>query len=153
MAATIHRKDMTAADLHLLAMFSYLIQRYDHYSIKMNFGLIYTLGAVKMLLPVWHRSANMWRLERYKEFTQEAIGVDVSTLRNVCRYLGVKECVLVNTLYRFSMLSVVPGQKSYERPKFRIPFYGAVLGIEGIAEPDECIGFVIEKRRAMGGFK
>lgn len=153
MAATVHRKDMSAADFNLLARFSMLIQRYDHYSMNLNFGLIYSLGLVNMLLPVWYRSANIWRLGRYKEFTQEAIGIEAKTMRSMCRYLQVRECLLVGTLYRFSMLSVVPGQKSYERPKYRMPFIGDVLGLEGLVEPDECIGFVIEKRRAMGGFR
>lgn len=156
MAATIHRKDMRAADFNLLARFSTLIQRYDHYSMSLNFGLIYSLGLVNMLLPVWYRTANRWGLDRYKEFTQEAIGIEAKTLRGMCRYLDIKECVLVDTLNRlnrFSMLSVVPDLKNYERPKFRMPFVGDVLGLEGLVEPDRGIGFVIEKRRAIGGFR
>lgn len=153
MTATIHRKDMTATDLHLLARFSMLIQRYDHYSMSLNFGFIYALGVVRMMLPVWYCSANTWRLDRYKDFTQEAIGIEAKTLRGMCRYLQVRECVLIDTLYRFSMLSVIPGQKNYESPKFRMPFVGDVLRLESLVEPDECVGFVIEKRRAMGGFR
>ena len=106
-----------------------------------------------MLLPVWYRTGSIWRLDRYREFVQEAIGVEVKTLRGMCRYLQVSESVLVGTLYRFSMLAVVPRQKNYERPKFRMPIVGDVLGIEGIAEPIECSAFVIEKRRATGAFK
>lgn len=153
MAATVHRKDMCAADFNLLARFSTLIQRYDHYSMSLNFGLIYSLGLVRMLLPVWYRTGNIWRLDRYREFVQEAIGIEVKTLRGMCRYLQVSESVLVGTLYRFSMLAVVPRQKNYERPKFRMPIVGDVLGLEGLVEPDRGIGFVIEKRRAIGGFR
>jgi len=153
MATTVHRKDMSATDFKLLARFSALIQHYDHYGIKMNFGTIYSLGMFRMLLPVWISKYDGWKLDRYKDFRQEAIGIELYTLRNMCRYLDVKECVMVNTLFRFSMLAVAPQKKINDKPKFRIPFVGSVLGFERIVEPDECIGFVIEKRRAMGGFK
>lgn len=153
MAATVHRKDMSAADFMLLARFSRLICCYSQDKVQLNFGFVYSLGLVRMLLPVWYRTGSIWRLDRYREFVQEAIGVEVKTLRGMCRYLQVSESVLVGTLYRFSMLAVVPRQKNYERPKFRMPIVGDVLGIEGIAEPIECSAFVIEKRRATGAFK
>lgn len=153
MVASVHRKDMSTADFNLLARFSHLVCSYREERIQLNFGFIYSLGLVSMLLPVWYRTGNIWLLDRYKEFTQDALGIEAKTLRGMCRYLQVSESVLVGTLYRFSMLAVVPGQKNYERPKFRMPIVGEVLGIEGIAEPFECSAFVIEKRRAMGGFR
>lgn len=153
MATTLHRKDMTSKDFLLLSHLSWLIQRYDPSNEQLNFGIIYALGELNMLLPVWYQTGTTWKLAAYKEFARDAIGIETRTFRNMCRFLRVPESELVGTLYRFSMLAVIPSQKSYEPPKFRMPFYGEILGYERYAEPGEGFGFVIERRRLEGDFR
>jgi hypothetical protein len=145
MSETLHRKDISSADFTLLARFCRALQilQTDHVS-----ELALFLGQIRLFLPVWYNPAGFWRLSRYKEFNKEAIGIDTADFRRICRYLMVKENVLVNTLYRLSMLAVLPYQSVLDPPKFRQQFYG-VMEIM----PSSHFGFVIERRRAMGGFK
>jgi hypothetical protein len=51
------------------------------------------------------------------------------------------------------MLSVIPGQKYYEPPKFRMPFFGDVKGYGCSVSACDGFGFVIESRRLEGNFK
>jgi hypothetical protein len=114
----------------------------------------WNLWGIIMLLPIWFNSSNGWRLDRYKEFKRDAYGITVPDFRRLCRYIRVTESQMIDTLYRMSMISVVKGQRSYERPQFKMPFQAALISAEGWLEKDiEAFGFVIERRRADGAFK
>ena len=54
------------------------------------------------------------------------------------------------------MLGIVPeSHVGREKPKFRMPFTGTRLLLDGTPRWDllDHEGFVVEKRRAMGGFR
>lgn len=154
MSTALHRKDMSSEDFQLLAWFSWLYQQAKpDYDDKMYFGTIYLLGMTTMLLPVWFKTGNSWKIANIKQFDRDAVGIETGSLRNMCRYIGVSESRMIDTLFRFSMLSVIPGQKYYDPPKFRMPFFGDIKGYEGYAPPCNGVGFVIERRRLEGNFK
>lgn len=154
MPKTVHRRDMQGADFKLLAFLSWIIQQYCLDGSQLNFGPIYALGEIELLLPVWESvGKNDWQLSTYKPFVREALGVKTSTLRRICHYLRVSESVLTGTLFRFSMLSVIPGQLKDYPPKFKMEFWGEILGREGFAEQERDVGFIVERRRLEGNFK
>ena len=145
---------MTSEDFQLLARFSWLYQHSKpEFDDLLHFGTIYLLGETQMLLPVWFKAGSNWKIATIKPFVHEAVGIEANTLRKMCRYIRVKESRLINTLFRFSMLSVISGQKYNEPPKFRMPFFGSVKGLEGYAPPEDGFGFVIKRRRLEGNFK
>lgn len=148
MPATLHRRDISSADFALLARFSRAIEILQ----TDDDELVWYLGQIRLFLPVWYNTAGFWRLSRYKEFNKEAIGIDTADFRHICRYLMVKENVLVNTLYRLSMLAVLPYQSVLDPPKFRQEFWGVTYTTLS-KRPCSHFGFIIESRRAMGGFK
>lgn len=152
-STTLHRKDMTHSDFLLLSLFSWLYHQTDPDSNSMNFGSICLLGEIKLFLPVWYATASGWKIAGIKTFVQDAVGIETGALRNMCRYIRVSEAALVDTLFRFSMLSVVPEQKYYDPPKFRMPFFGDIKGYEGYAPPCEGFGFVVDRRRLEGNFR
>lgn len=153
MSSTLHRKDMTHADFLILAKFSWLFQQSACDSATLNCGLVCYLGEVSMNLPIWCKSNNDWKLDRFKEFKREAVGIESSALRNMCRYLELKEHVVIDVLFRFSMLSVVAGQKTFEKRRFRMHFFGEVKTSMCVVEPSDGFGFVIERRRLEGAFR
>ena len=149
MSATLHRRDIKSEEFMLLARFSWVLMNLDGWHGRIP----YILGEVAMRLPVWKSTHSGWRLYRYKNVKKQAFGIEVADFRRTCRYLKVSEGTMVKTLYRLSMLSVVMGQKDYERPKFKMMFRGVKIGWEGIIEPCDFFGFVIERRRAEGNFR
>jgi hypothetical protein len=114
--------------------------------------LLWYLGEVKLYLPVWFSSAGTWRLSRYKEFTQEAIGISTADFRRICRFIGVKEPIVINVLYRLSMLAVTGCQSVLDRPKYRQEFYGLPFRDLG-DELMSSFGFILEMRRCDGAFR
>lgn len=153
MSSTIHRKDMASEDFHLLGSFSNLFNQADPNVPGRDFGLICLLDSATMNLPVWYKDRNIWRIGNFKQLVVDAVGIETSAMRNMCRWLGINEASLLSALFRFSMLSVVPGQNRTEPPKFRMPFCGDVKGFGGYVEPCSGFGFVIERRRLEGNFK
>jgi hypothetical protein len=149
MRTTIHRRDIRSEEFTLLARFCWALQHLDGWNCKIP----YVLGRVEMRLPVWQASGLGWRLNKYKNFTRDALGIEVSDFRRICRYLQVGESEMIKTLYRLSMLSVVRGQMRVDKPKFKMKFTGVHSGWEGDILSDEVFGFVIERRRAEGHFR
>lgn len=149
MSNTLHRKDITHDEFSLLARFSRSLQVVE----GSNGRLPWLVGEVEMWLPVWHQSRGSWQLSTYKPFIREALGLEVWAFRKICRYLCVKEADLIRTLYRLSMLAVVPGQRPFEPPKFRMYFHGEPISYPGCAPMTEIFGFLIERRRAEGDFR
>jgi hypothetical protein len=148
MSKTIHRKDIGMADFTLLAQFSGALRK-----VRTPFGdpVVCQLGTIIMMLPVWYRTGEGWVLAGYKEFNREAIGIAKADMRSVCNYLNVREPRLIDTLYRLSMLGVVPGATPHAKPRFRMPFAGTYLSDPPfISSANE--GFIIEKRRVEGLF-
>jgi len=154
MSSTLHRRDIGRDELLLLAHFSRVIQNLQpDSSLTFALGSVYVVGLVEVLLPVWYQAGSGWRLSTYKPFKIEVIGIETATFRRICRYLHVKESVLVNCLFRLSMLAVVRGQRNYDPPRFRMRFIGEFKGYEGCCPPEEAFGFIVERRRAEGNFK
>ena len=153
MASTSHRKDMTSNDFLLLANFSRLFLKIGKDGVRVDFGLICLLGEISMLLPVWCQSGGAWRFDIFKSFNRDAVGIETKALRNMCRYLGISEAKLITTLFRYSMLAVVPRQKNYKPFMYRMPFTGEIKGCEGYAPPGVGFGFIIERRRLEGLFR
>lgn len=149
MSTTVHRKDISAQDFNLLARFCTALQTLQ----GLNGLLAWCLGEVTMLLPVWYKSGNTWRLSHYKEFQREAIGIETADFRLVCRYIECRESVMIDILFRMSILAVVPGQRMLEKKRFRQEFIGTPVSRVGSVAPTSCIGFVLEKRRSDGGFR
>jgi hypothetical protein len=105
-----------------------------------------------MFLPVWYKSAGKWRLSRYKSFRKEAIGIETSNFRRICRYIETKESIVIDILFRMSILSVSGSHRVIETPRYRQDFIGIPYGnIEG--EPATFTGFVLEMRRCEGDFR
>jgi hypothetical protein len=144
---------MSHADFLLLSLFSWLYQHSGPDGRNMDFGTICLLGETEMFLPIWFPTASGWKIAGIKPFVREAVGIETGALRKMCRHLKVREAALVNTLFRFSMLSTIPGQKYYEAPKFRMPFFGDIKGFEGYAPPCDGFGFIVERRRLEGNFR
>ena len=147
--STLHRRDIRGLDLTRLAKFC----RALIVLVGPDGNLTWNQDCFTMLLPVWHLHESCWRLDRYKEFKQDAYGITVPDFRRICRYIKVKEYQMVDTLYRMSMISVVKGQQTYERPKFKRPFKAGLISHEGWEKDIEAFGYVIERRRASGEFK
>jgi hypothetical protein len=151
----MHRKDITSDDFRLLAQFCIALQKLLSRQAEPG-ACFYELGVSYLCLPVWYKSVSEWKIKHYKTFAIEAIGIELVDFRNITRYIGVKECQLIDLLFRFSMLGIVPESHiGRTKPKFRMPFTGTRLLSDGTPR---CYvfgheGFVIEKRRAMGGFK
>ena len=148
--STLHRRDISAADLTLLAKFSNALAILQ----GSNGSLAWHIGVLTMLLPVWNLSASGWSLDVYKEFQRDAYGITVPDFRRICRYIMVSEARLTDTLFRMSMISVVKGQLSFERPKFKMPFSGVPSSLSPFfTKKSDEFGFVIERRRVDGAFK
>lgn len=149
MGTTVHRRDITHADFSLLARFCHALTVLDGFA---GTSVYWELGKVPMTLPIWFLAGSGWTLAGYKVFTREAIWLETSVFRRICRYLQVKEPQLVDLLFRLSMLSVVSGQQLHEPRRIRQPFTGKLADDAGrkSSVPD---GFVIERRRATGGFR
>lgn len=147
--STIHRKDITGTEFTLLGNFCKALRVLEN----QNGNLQWVLGEVVMWLPVWYRSGTQWRLADYRPFRREAFGLEMTAMRRICNYLGVKESEMIRTLYRLSMLAVVPNQRILAPPRFRMPFFGIEIDYKGFAAPSDSFGFVIERRRAEGNFK
>lgn len=146
---TLHRKDICSVEFRLLAGFCRALQVLE----DGNGRLPWVLGEVEMWLPVWYLAGNGWQLSTYRPFVREAFGIETRAMRRICRYLRVNEAQLIGTLYRLSMLAVVPGQGILEPPRFRMSFFGIEIDYEGVAPPMQSHGFVIERRRAEGKFR
>lgn len=149
MSRTLHRRDISRDELYLLARFCHALQTIE----RDNGRLPWHLGLVEIWLPVWYQLGKGWEIAAYKPFKKEAIGLEVWAFRLVCRYLCVKEAVLVRTLYRLSILAVIPRLNFNDRPKFRMDFFGQPISLVGCAEPSHEFGFVLERRRCEGNFK
>lgn len=147
--ATVHRRDMRSSDFRLLADLSraYSINNPDS---PTSFGPVYELGLVEMTLPVWYKAGSGWQLSQYRQFAQQAIGIETAVFRRMCRYIQYKESIVVQTLFKFSMLAVIDGQKLYEGPRFRMPF---LVESDVPWLGDTRFGFVVERRRLEGKFK
>ncbi len=147
--STLHRRDISAADLTKLALFCSVIAgtQWQHLIPCWN------LPNFTMLLPVWYLAGSGWRLDKYKEFTMDAYGIKVADFRRACRYINVSEFDMVDTLYRMSMISVIPGQRLHEPPKFKMQFHGKYLAIDYWETISDEFGFVIECRRSDGKFR
>lgn len=152
--STIHRKDLAANDFMLLAKLSWLFCRFkpesdDHLYV----GTFYSLGTIRMNIPLWYLAGDGWRLAKFKQIEQEAIGIETACFRRICCYLRCREAKMIDTLYRFSMLGVFNAPLSFEKRQFRMPFSGHIKGLEHLYEPDAGCGFIIERRRLEGKFR
>lgn len=143
--ATRHRKDLSFADFSLLARFCHSLNE----ACSKSPCAVYDLGEYTLHLPVWYQAAGIWQLSAYKEFTEEAIGISRNTMEQVCK--GTMREMLP-LLYLFSMLSVTADTQVGDlKPLFRQQFSGKRWNSNQM----EFIkaGFILEKRRALGGFR
>lgn len=148
MSETIHRRDINPGDFRILAKFCGAMNKLS----QDNAELLYYLGEVLMFLPVWYKSAGDWRLSKYKGFKNEAIGIATADFRRICRYMDMKEPVVINTLFRMSIVAVAGWQSTLDKPRFRQDFAGVPYSmLEGDVVCYE--GFVLEMRRCEGAFR
>jgi hypothetical protein len=151
--ATRHRTDISAEDMKLLVCFTYALQ----VVFINNCSPVYVLGEVPMLLPYWFVSGDGWKLSSYKEVNQAAIGLSRNAMKHICEeYLHVPVKVMLDVLWRLAMVAVVPGTTVYDPPRFRMPFDGIPRDLSewGYVERKHVReGFIIEQRRAEGGFR
>jgi hypothetical protein len=148
MPETLHRKDISAIEFKILAMFCAALNRLQEDDLE----LLWYLGEVKMFLPVWAKAGGEWRLSRYKEFTKESIGIQTADFRRICRYMAVKEHVVIRVLFRLSMLAVAGRHSVLDRPRFRQGFFGVPYS-DVAGEPCFYTGFTLEMRRCEGFFR
>lgn len=145
-----HRKDIRHSDFTLLARFCNALWVLE----KSVYQLTWELGRTGLWLPVWMERNSVWILLRYERITMEAYGIETADFRRICRYLRVKESQLIDTLFRLSMLSVVPNQSFTCPRQFRQQFIGTRMNLYGeIEEKASAMGFIIERRRAEGKFR
>lgn len=153
--ATRHRSDIGYDDLKLLARF---VRALDKVFIN-SMSPVFELGEYDMLLPLWGLTGNGWEVSSYRLFTQEAIGLSRNGMLQVCRdYMRVPVAEVLAVLYKLSMLAVIPGTEVMDKPQFRQPFFGVPRDFADWPEANSMTkyvksGFVIEKRRAVGGFR
>lgn len=147
--STLHRRDINGTDFRLLARFCRALQNLN----DENGRLPYVLGEIEMYLPVWSLGQFGWQLAGYKSFDREALGIERADMRRICRYLRVHESSLVDTLFRLSMLAVIPPEKICERPRFRMEFLGTCIDHLGLVPPQKAMGFIVERRRSEGHFR
>lgn len=153
--ASRHRSDVTFDDLTLLARFARALVKVP---VKF-YSPMYVLGEVDMLLPFWVLTGNGWEVAFYRVVTQEAIGITRNGFLHVCRnYLHEPPGNIIKLLNKLSMLAVIPGTEVGEEPQFRQPFFGVVSDYAEMPEADSMMkyvkgGFIIEKRRIVGGFR
>ena len=153
--ATRHRSDICFADLTLLACFAHALDRVFIHS----FSPVFELGEYDMLLPLWFQGGGDWKLSTYRIFKQQAIGLSHNGMVQVCRdYMKVPMVQVLNLLYKLSMLSVIDGTQVDDKPRFRQPFSGIPREYIDWDDADSMRkhvrqGFIIEKRRAVGGFR
>lgn len=151
---TRHRKDINFADLSLLAQLARALDRVRINSVSP----VYELGETDMLIARWTEGGNGWELSRYKVVRQEALGISRNSMLRLCRdYLHVSLADVLDLLYRLSMISVTPDTRVGDKPLFRQSFSGptrANANLFGAGYMKEFVkaGFIIEKRRAIGGF-
>jgi len=139
---------MAYDDFSLLARFCHALANLTDFN---GIPLYWELGEVEMTLPVWSLADSGWTLAKYKLFTHEAIGLEMAAFRRLCRYLRVHEHVLIDLLFRLSMLAVAPGQTMTGPRRFRQGFHGRRKGT-WYADNAAGFGLVIERRRAEDGF-
>lgn len=145
----LHRKDLGESDFRMLALFCYALQKLED---ETGASLYWLLGEIPLLLPVWYLSGNGWQFSAYKSYTCQAIWIETRHFRRIGKYLQLPEPLLIKTLYRFSMLSVVPDQKNLDKPKFRqTTWRSSPDGWKQDAEGE--LGFLLEARRALGDFR
>lgn len=152
--ATRHRRDLTLADFQMLASFCRALE-----VVFINtYSPVYELGVLNLKFPIWYASGGgVWMLAGYREYQEPAIGISKNHLEQVCSgYLGLNMSNVLNLLYKFSMIAVTPDtQATDHKPRFRQPFTGIRREYYGYIDDQENIkhGFIIEKRRAVGGFR
>lgn len=150
--ASRHRHDIGYEDLKLLARFVHALDK-----VFINtFSPVFELGEVEMLLPLWILTGNGWEVCRYRLFTQEAIGLSRNGMIQVCRdYMHVSVSDMLNLLHKLSMVSVAPKTQVGDTPEFRQTFFGIPRDEVEWGGSAKYVkgGFVIEKRRAVGGFR
>lgn len=145
----LHRKDLSESDFRLLALFCFGLQKLED---ETGASIYWMLGEIPLLLPVWYLSGSGWQFSSYKSYTYQAIWIETRHFRRIGKYLQLPEEVLINMLYRFSMIAVVPDQKNSDKPKFRQPTWrdtpdGWKQDVGGE------LGFLLEARRALGKFR
>lgn len=150
--ATRYRKDITSSDILLLARFASALNK-----VCINtYSPVFELGVVSMLLPFWYATGETWKVSSYKYVEQEAIGLSRNGMIQVCRdYMRVPVADMLELLHKLSIVAVVGGTYVDDKPKYRQPFSGIPRDeVEwgGIVQFVPA-GFIIEKRRAIGGFK
>ncbi len=146
---SLHRKDLVASDFRILALFCYALQKLED---ETGASLYWLLGEIPLLLPVWYLSGNGWQFSAYKSYTCQAIWIETRHFRRIGKYLQLPEPLLIKTLYRFSILAVVPDQKNWDKPKFRQPTWRNTP--DGWRQDaDGELGFLLEARRALGDFR
>lgn len=146
--STVHRRDITNEDFVKLAKFSRALETLN----GSGKWFSWDLGEVVMRLPVWYQTSTGWQLANYKNFKRDAIGMLVPDFRHICRYIRVSEFSMIDTLYRMSMISMVPGQSYSGARKFKLSFPNLPVGLWRL-EPTAVHGYVIERRRAEGNFR
>lgn len=145
--ATLHRKDMGSGDFVVLANFVKGLNKVKGYGTP-----IYDLGKFELWLPHWTHSDHGWQVQSYKPHISEAIGIPGNSFRSICRYLNCSKSSLIEMLFSFSMISVSPDMNSTSGLRFRQKFEGTIIDSD-ISLQSSADGYVIEKRRAVGGFR
>lgn len=145
--STIHRKDIESRDFKLLADFSRALVTLNRPGKRLS----WELGETVMRLPVWYQTSTGWQLAYHRNFRRDAIGILVPDFRRICSYIRVREFQMIDTLYRMSMISMVPDQNNSGTLKFKQSFK-TPLGLVRL-EDSAVFGYVIESRRANGDFK
>lgn len=119
--ATRHRKDMQHMDFYVLSRFVHAIRQV---CINSRCPAL-ELGTITMLLPTWYLSGAGWGLAGYREYTEPAFGIPRNHMQTMCDYLGIEMRVVLDVLFRFSMLAVVPGTLATDlKPRFRMGYSG-----------------------------
>jgi hypothetical protein len=151
--AVRHRKDITKTDLNILDGFCRALTSIGN---KDGVSPVWIIPpnlpmTTPLLLPVWSLNGMGWQLAGYREYVEPSIGIDLQAFRRVVKYHWVSEPVLIDTLYRLSVLSVVVGQDRYKPPKFKRLFFGYRQD-DPAQKVDGPFGYLLESRRALGGF-
>jgi len=158
---TLHRRDINSMDFYHVGRFIHALKKV-RVKDKMGIPQVIAMGEQELRLPVWYKSGDGWKLSSFRNFNREAVGITVAMMRAIERYLGIRECILIEALFNLSMISVerttgTTGKRRYRQscsgrlinPVDGTPFrYNPVEGIEAFVLDWKRVKEWIDKGRA-----
>lgn len=139
MTATTHRKDLTFGDFHVLHRFRWAFQ-------CVRCEEIVFLNERVISLPTWASisAEGGYEFRDLATYPREVYFVPIRAFRRLCRYAGLEPGLVLNTMFRLSMIAV---SECTSATQFQVQFLHDITPRMGA--PLEACGYIIEKRRLV----